>query len=63
MKIWSIQRAPAGMVFEFFDKKQDQEWVQMKKKSEELNKNVIEKLKKRKVSARFKDNIWAGDFA
>ena len=30
---------------------------------EELHKPVIEKFKKRKVYARFKDNIWAADLA
>ena len=29
----------------------------------ELHKPVIKKFKRRKVYARFKDNIWAGDFA
>ena len=31
--------------------------------AEELNKLVIKKLKRRKVYARFKDNIWASDLA
>ena len=31
--------------------------------TEELHKPVIKKFKKRKVYARFKDNIWAADFA
>ena len=31
--------------------------------SEELHKPVIKKFKRRKVYARVKDNIWAGDFA
>ena len=30
---------------------------------EELHKPVIKKFKKRKVYARFKDNIWAADLA
>ena len=32
-------------------------------KSQELHKPVIKKLKRRKVYARFKDNIWAADLA
>ena len=32
------------------------------KKSEELNKNVIEKLKKRKVYAKFKVNIRPAEY-
>ena len=31
--------------------------------SEELHKLVIKKFKRRKVYARFKDNIWAADLA
>ena len=31
--------------------------------AEELHKPVIKKFKKRKVYARFKDNIWAADLA
>ena len=31
--------------------------------TEELHKPVIKKFKKRKVYARFKDSIWAADFA
>ena len=31
--------------------------------AEELHKPVIKKFKRRKVYARFKDNIWAADLA
>ena len=31
--------------------------------AEELHKPVIKKLKRRKVCARYKDNIWAADLA
>ena len=31
--------------------------------SKELRKTVIEKFKRRKVCARFKDNIWVADLA
>ena len=31
--------------------------------AEELHKPVIKKIKRRKVYARFKDNIWAADLA
>ena len=34
-----------------------------KQLAEELHKSVIKKLKRRKVYARFKDNIWAADLS
>ena len=34
-----------------------------KQLAEELHKPVIKKLKRRKVYARFKDNIWATDLS
>ena len=33
------------------------------KLAEELHKPIIKKFKRRKVFARFKDNIWAADLA
>ena len=33
------------------------------RQAQELNKPVLEKFKRRKVNARFKDNIWAPDLA
>ena len=35
----------------------------MKQLAEELHKAVIKKFKRRKVYARFKENIWAADLA
>ena len=53
-QVWSIS---------FLTRKQDQEWVYMKKLAQKLHKPVIKKYKKRKVNWRFKDNIWAADLA
>ena len=44
-------------------KKHDWETAVNKQLAEELHKPVIKKFKKRKIYARFKDNIWAADFA
>ena len=35
----------------------------MQELAQELHKPVIKNFKRRKVYARFKDNIWAADFA
>ena len=53
------------MVYKFFHKKQGSGVVvsvneQLAKK---LHKPVIKKLKRRKVNARYKDNIWVADLA
>ena len=53
------------MVYKFFHKKQGSGVVvsvneQLVKK---LHKPVIKKLKRRKVNARYKDNIWVADLA
>ena len=49
------------MVYKFFDKKTGSEISVNEQLTEELRKPVIRKLKRRKVCARFKDNIWAAD--
>ena len=51
------------MVYKFFDKKTRSGIGVNEKLAEELHKPVIKKLKRRKVYARFKDNIWVGDLA
>ena len=55
------------MVLKFFDKKNRIKKltpVSVKEQlAEELHKAVIKKFKRRKVYARFKDNIWAADLA
>ena len=52
------------MVYQFFDKKTGSGISVNEQLTEELHKPVIKKLKKkRKVYARFKDNIWAADLA
>ena len=63
------QRGLASMVYNFFDKKTGS-GATVKSKAgisgneqlaKELHKPVIKKFKRRKVYARFKDNIWAAD--
>ena len=51
------------MVYKVFDKKAGSGVNVSEELVEELNKSVIKKLKRRKVCARFKDNIWAVDLA
>ena len=51
------------MVYTFFDKKTESEVSVNETLAEELHKPVIKKFKRRKVYARFKDNIWAADLA
>ena len=57
------QRALASMVYKCFDKKTGSRISVNEKLAEELHKPVIKKFKRRKVYARFKDNIWAADLA
>ena len=51
------------MVYKFFDKKTGSGVSVNEQLAEELYKPVIKKFKRRKVYARFKDNIWAADLA
>ena len=51
------------MVYDFLDKKTGSEISVNEELAEELRKPVIKNFKKRKVYARFKDNIWAADLA
>ena len=51
------------MVYEFFDKKTGSRISVNEQLAEELHKPVKKKFKRRKVYARFKDNIWAADLA
>ena len=51
------------MVYRFFDKKTGSGISVNEQLAQVLHKSVIKKLKKRKVYARFKDNIWAADLA
>ena len=57
------QRALASMLYKFFNKKTRLGISVNKQLAEELHKPVIKKLKRRKVYARFKDNIWSPDLA
>ena len=51
------------MVYKFFDKKTGSRISENEQLAEELHKPVTKKFKRRKVYARFKDNIWAADLA
>ena len=57
------QRALASMVYKFFDKKTGSGASVNEQLAEEVHKQVTKKFKRRKVYARFKDNIWAADLA
>ena len=57
------QKALASMVHKFFDKKTGSEISVYEQLAEELYKPVIEKSKRRKIYARFKDNICVADVA
>ena len=57
------QRAPAGMVYKIFGKKTGLGASVNEQLAEELHKPVTTKFKRRKVYARFKDNISAADIA
>ena len=54
------------MVYKFFDKKKElvaevHEEPVHEEPAQELHKPVIKKFKKRKIYAKFKDNIWPTD--
>ena len=55
------QGALASMVYYFFHKRTELVVNVTEQLAGELIKRVIKKLKRRKVYARFKDNIWAAD--
>ena len=54
------ERGLASMAYQFFDKKRGSAVSVNEQLAEELHKAVIKKFKRRRVYARFKDNIWAG---
>ena len=49
------------MVYKFFDKNTRSEVSVIGNLAEELHKSVIKIFKRKRVYARFKDNIWAAD--
>ena len=55
------QRALASMVYKFFDEKTRTGISVNEQLAEELHETVIKIFKRRKVYARFKDNIWTVD--
>ena len=62
-KYVAYQRALASMVDRFSDKKTGLGVSVNEQPAEELHKPVIKKIKRRKVCARFKDNVWAAVLA
>ena len=63
LNMMEYQRALASMVYKFFDKKTRSGVNANEQLAEELHKPVTKRFKRRKVYARFKDNIWAVDLA
>ena len=59
----SYQRALASVAYNFFDKKTGSRASVNEELAEEFHKTVKKKFKRRRVYARFKDNIWAADLA
>ena len=57
------QRALASMVYKLFEKKTGLGISVNEQIAETFHKSLIKKLKRRKVYARFKDNIWAANLA
>ena len=57
------QKALASLVYRFFDKKTGSGISVNEQLAEELHKPVIKKFRRRKVYARFKENIWVADLA
>ena len=57
------QRGLAGMMYKFLDKKTGWRATVNEEPAQESHKPVIKKFKRRKVYPRFKDKIWAIDFA
>ena len=51
------------MVYKFFDEKTGSGASAYEKLAQGLHKPLIKKFKRRKVYARFKDNIWVSDLA
>ena len=65
--IWpdGYKRGLASMVYKFFDKTSSRSGAAATKPNyhlvNELHKQIIRKLKKRKVHSSFRDNIWGVD--
>ena len=57
MQLWWNPRVLASMVYKFFDKKTGSGISANEQLAKELYKAVIKKFKRRKVYARFRDNI------
>ena len=65
-KFDGYQRGLASMVYKFFDKKSRESGVDAEPNyqlANELKKQIIRKLKRRKVYSSFRDNIWSVDLA
>ena len=62
-KYGRYQRALANIVYKFFDTKTGAGVSVNEPLAKKLHKPVIKKLKRRKIYAWLKDNIWASDLA
>ena len=60
---YGYQRGLTKVVYAFFDRKRESGPNTNEMLAQELHKAVIKKFKRRKVYARFKDNVWAADLA
>ena len=63
MKYNGYKRALATVVYKFFEKKTGSVVSENEQLANEFHKTVIRKIKRRKVSARYKDNTWSKDLA
>ena len=57
------QRALTSMVYRFFDRKTGSGAGLNEQLAKELHNSVIKNFKRRKIYAKFRDNIWAADLA
>ena len=60
---YGCQRGLTNIEYAFFHRKRESGPNTSEVLAQELHKAVIKKFKRRKVYARFKDNIWAADLA
>ena len=51
------------MVYKLFDKKTESRESVKEELTQKLNKPLIEKFKRKRISARFKNNIWVTNLA
>ena len=57
------ERALAGMVFRFFDKKSNGSGLKNQQLADELHKSILKKFKRRNMYSSYLGNIWGVDLA